>query len=100
GIRAPLVTGFRRVLFRSLPPAVWRAIAIDGERSFTWVSSGPGIRVTAHHSIEPTVDGSKVTLSVKYSGLLAPLLARLTTKVNNKDRKSVVKGRRVNKWGR
>ena len=32
---------------------------------------------TASHSVEPTAAGSHVTLTLAYSGLLGPLLARL-----------------------
>ena len=65
-----------------LPPAFWRVIALDPGRSFTWVSKGPGMIVTARHSVEPTSRGSRATLSIAYGGLLAPLVLWMTRDVN------------------
>jgi hypothetical protein len=59
------------------PPAVWKITAMDAH-SFTWENRGPGIRVIAHHHAEPTAKGSRATLSLRYEGLLAKLLALLT----------------------
>jgi hypothetical protein len=65
-----------------LPPAFWQVKVLDPGRSFTWVSKGPGMIVTARHSVEPTSRGSRATLSIAYDGLLAPLLLWLTRDVN------------------
>lgn len=35
----------------------------------TWVSTGPGIRVVAHHSVEPVGAGSRATLSLELQGV-------------------------------
>jgi hypothetical protein len=59
------------------PPAMWTITAIDSS-SFTWENRAPGIRVIAHHSAEPTPRGSRATLSLRYEGFLAKLLARMT----------------------
>ena len=59
------------------PPAVWKITAMDAN-SFTWENRGPGIRVIAHHYAEPTAKGARATLSLRYEGLLAKLLALLT----------------------
>ena len=83
--KGPFAIGSKVLIYQpKFPPALWRATTLDEGRSFTWVSSGPGIRVTAHHSIEPIAHGCKVTLSVKYDGLFASLLNRLTAKINDK----------------
>jgi len=65
------------------PPALWKITAIDGT-SFTWENRAPGIRVIAHHSAEPTPHGTRATLSVRYEGFLATLLARMTRSITNR----------------
>ncbi len=74
----PLAVG-SRVWIRqpNLPPAAWTVTELENGRGFTWVSGGPGMRVTARHWIDPVASGSRATLSIHYSGLLAPLLAPL-----------------------
>lgn len=80
----PFRVGSRVIISQpKFPPALWKATAIDGRRSFTWVSRGPGILVTANHSIEPAPAGSRVTLSILFEGLLSSWFARLTAKINN-----------------
>jgi uncharacterized protein YndB with AHSA1/START domain len=61
-----------------LPPALWRVTSVEQGRAFTWVSSGPGFRVTGIHALEPLPAGTRVTLAIEIRGLLGPLLARLT----------------------
>jgi hypothetical protein len=59
-----------------LPKAVWEVTDWQG-RSFTWVSSSPGIRSTAVHSVHDDGDGSRLELSLRWSGPLAWLLELL-----------------------
>jgi len=61
-----------------LLPARWQVTEVDEGRSFTWITLGPGIHVTARHSVEGAANSSRVTLSVDFSGPLGPLAARLT----------------------
>ncbi|HZS58867.1 MAG TPA: SRPBCC family protein [Gemmatimonadaceae bacterium] len=73
----PFRVGSRaRVEQSKLKPAVWRVTELD-DTHFTWTTSGPGIRMTARHDIEPTKTGSRVTLSLEFSGLLAWLAVRV-----------------------
>lgn len=65
------------------PPAVWKVTAIDAH-SFTWESRAPGMRVIALHSAEPTAGGARATLSLRYQGWLARLLARMTRGITNR----------------
>jgi uncharacterized membrane protein len=66
-----------------LLPALSRVTELDdAARSFTWVSSAPGMRVTARHGVEPSGAGSRARLSIRYDGLLGPLFARLTRGIN------------------
>jgi hypothetical protein len=78
------VVGSRAVIRQpKFPPALWTITAIDN-RSFTWMNKAPGIKVIAHHSAEPTAGGTRVTLSLRYEGVLAKLLARLTRGITNR----------------
>lgn len=69
-----------RVLIRQpkFPPALWTLTAIEPGRSFTWVSRAPGLRVTAHHEVEPTRGGSRATLSLELQGIFGGVFGRLT----------------------
>ena len=82
----PLRVGTRVVVRQpKLPPAKWRVTELDElHRSFTWVSLGPGVRVIARHSVETLAEGSRATLSLRYSGLLAGLFAYLTRGLNDR----------------
>lgn len=75
----PLDVGTRvRIRQPRLPAAVWRMTAMAPERGFAWVSRAPGVHVTAHHDIEAVGEGSRVTLTLTYAGLLGPLIGRMT----------------------
>ncbi len=75
-----------RVLIRQpkFPPAMWVVTDIQPNRSFTWKSGAPGIYVFAHHSIEPIRSGSRVTLSLRYNGILGGILGRMTAAITNR----------------
>jgi hypothetical protein len=80
----PFALGSRAVIRQpKFPPALWTISAID-DRSFTWENRAPGIKVIAHHYAEPTATGSRATLSLRYEGFLAGLLARLTRGITNR----------------
>jgi len=74
----PFGAGSRALVFQPrLLPAVWRVTVFEADRGFTWVSGGPGIRVTGLHRIEPSPHGCRVTLSVTYEGVMARLVVRM-----------------------
>lgn len=73
-----------RVYQPKLPPADWMVTALDDGRAFTWESRAPGIRVVARHLVEPSAEGSRVTLSIKYSGIVGNLFGRLTASINRR----------------
>src|SRR3954452_4967838 len=57
-----------RVVIRQarFPPAWWKVVILEPGRSFTWVSTAPGMRVIAHHGVESRADGgSRATLSLE-----------------------------------
>jgi hypothetical protein len=60
------------------PPAMWTLSRIEPGRRFEWVNKAPGLKVTGHHSVEPTAMGSRATLALSYEGLFGGLLARMT----------------------
>jgi carbon monoxide dehydrogenase subunit G len=81
----PLAVGSRaRIHQPRLLPATWRIVELAEGRRFTWVTRGPGVRAVAEHSVEPIDRGSRVTLSVRFEGLLASLVARLTRELNRR----------------
>ena len=59
-------------------------MAVDEGRGFTWVSRGPGVRVTARHLVEPTTGGSRATLGLEFGGPLGAFLAWATSGINRR----------------
>lgn len=65
-----------------LPEGVWTVTELTSGTAFTWTSTSPGVRVTASHVVEPSPEGSRLTLAVDLAGRLAPvgwLMTRLLT---------------------
>jgi hypothetical protein len=60
-----------------LPKAVWRVTDWQPGRSFSWVSTSPGIRSTAVHTVHGEGAGSRLDLSLEWSGPLARVLELL-----------------------
>jgi len=80
----PLAIGSRAIIRQpKLPPAKWRVTELDdvGKR-FTWASKGPGVDVIARHWVESYGRSSRATLSLRFSGVLAGLLGRITRGLN------------------
>ena len=81
----PLTVGGRALIRQpKFPPALWTVTAIEPGRSFTWLSRAPGVRVIAHHSAVPTLNGSRATLSLRYEGIFGGLLAWMTEGVTKR----------------
>jgi carbon monoxide dehydrogenase subunit G len=76
----------RRALVRQpkFPPAVWTVSALEPGRSFTWTTTGPAMRVSGHHLVDAVSDGSRVTLALRYEGVVGRLLARLTRRITER----------------
>lgn len=65
----PLAVGSRaRIRQPRLPPAEWRVTELEEGRGFTWVTGGPGAKVSARHWVDPFAGGSRATLSVAFAG--------------------------------
>jgi hypothetical protein len=81
----PFAVGSRVVIRQpKFPPALWRLTAIEPDRSFTWVSVAPGLRVIGHHSVEPRGGGSRPTLSLTLHGIFGGVFGRLTENVTER----------------
>ena len=79
----PMTVGTRAIVRQpKLLPSRWQVTEVLEGRSFTWITLGPGIHVTARHSVEGAAKSSRATLSLDFSGLLGPLAARLTRGLN------------------
>ncbi len=75
----PLRVGSRvRIRQPRLPVAVWTVTALEPARSFTWESAAPGLLSVGRHRVDATGhDTSRVTLSLAWRGLLAPVIRLL-----------------------
>ena len=60
-----------------LPKAVWEVTDWQQGRSFTWVSTSPGIHSKAVHAVRDEGEGSRLDLSLEWAGPLARLLGLL-----------------------
>ncbi|TIC81320.1 polyketide cyclase [Nocardioides sp. GY 10113] len=54
-----------------LPRAVWEVTEWREGRTFTWVSTTPGVRSTATHTVAADGAGSRLELSLEWTGALA-----------------------------
>jgi uncharacterized membrane protein len=72
----PLRVGSRaRIHQPRLPAAVWIVTAFEAGGYFEWQNVRPGLRTVAGHRVETSGgDGTRVTLSLGWSGRLAPLI--------------------------
>lgn len=66
-----------------LRPAIWTVTQLVDGRNFIWESRNPGVRVIGNHMVEPRNGGSRVTLSVRFEGILGGLVGTLLKKLNN-----------------
>jgi uncharacterized membrane protein len=82
----PLRVGSRaKVRQPKLPAATWQVTELVPGRSFTWVATGPGVRTTAGHVVEPTGEVScRVTAWLEQAGALGGLMGRLTKGITDR----------------
>lgn len=60
-----------------LRAATWTVTELEPGHSFTWSSVTPGLRTVAVPQVQSSPGGSTLTLTVRQSGALAPLVAVL-----------------------
>lgn len=81
---APLTVGSRVLIRRpGLKPAIWQVTAFDG-RSFRWTTRSAGVVVTGGHAVTECSYGCEVRISLEFSGLLGPLVARFLRTLNER----------------
>ncbi|MFO7191296.1 MULTISPECIES: SRPBCC family protein [Thermocrispum] len=54
-----------------LPKAVYQITDWEPGKLFTWQSQAPGVVTTASHRVEPTADGTRIVLTLDWTGPLA-----------------------------
>ncbi|MFS8096068.1 SRPBCC family protein [Lentzea alba] len=70
----PLAVGSRtRLQQPKLSPAVYTVTELTEGSSYTWETKSSGVTVVATHEVEPHPEGSRLTLALTVSGLLAGL---------------------------
>ena len=62
-----------------LRPADWEVTTFEPGRTFTWVTRSVSLLATGTHSVEPIAEGTRATLSIRFDGLLAPVITWLTS---------------------
>lgn len=77
---APLALGCRALNHQPwLRPTWWRVTELDeAGKVFVWVGRTPGVRAVGGHSIETIPSGSRVALTLRFSGLPGPLVIALS----------------------
>ena len=80
----PLAVGKRAFIRQpKVPPALWRVTELVEGSHFVWRAGMPGMWTHGFHTVEPVAGGTRATLRLDYRGLLGPLMARLTTPIND-----------------
>ena len=81
----PLGVGSKaRVRQPRLLPAVFDVTRWEPQRGFDWVTRSGGVTAVARHMLEPTAAGTRVRLSVEFTGVLSPLIAWFTGSLTNR----------------
>ncbi len=71
----PFAVGSRvRIRQPRLPTAVWTVTAFEPERYLEWQNASPGLESLAGHRLEGAAGGTRVTLSLRWRGWVAPVL--------------------------
>ena len=84
--RGPFGVGSRaRVRQPRLPTAIWTVSVFEPGRYFEWQAATPGLLSVGGHRVEAAGDrASRVTLSLAWSGPLAPVVRRLFGKLSRR----------------
>jgi uncharacterized membrane protein len=60
------------------PRARWRVTELEQGRSFRWETSYTGVTVIGIHRVDPTDQGSEITLTLRLRGPMAGVVGALT----------------------
>lgn len=63
----------------------WTVSEVDQGRSFSWTNNTRGVHTVGGHIVEPREGGSRVTLILEQSGLMATLLKPLIARVSKRN---------------
>ena len=82
----PLAVGVRaRIKQPRLPPTIWEVTELEPNRAFTWKATVPGVTTIADHRLTAEDPGRvTVTLGIRRSGPLAPLIDLLFGRVTRR----------------
>ncbi len=73
-----------RVKQPKLAPATMTVTHLERDKTFTWMTSAPGLVVTATHTVMPRGKGSHAILSITFDGLVGGLLGRAMKSINER----------------
>ncbi|GAB2531495.1 SRPBCC family protein [Nocardia heshunensis] len=74
----PLAPGSRvRITQPGMPPLVWTVTDFQEGVEFTWAAASAGVRTLARHRLDATPGGTRITLGIEQSGVLAPVVRAL-----------------------
>ena len=84
--REPFGVGSRvRIRQPRFPAAIWTVTALEPGRYFEWRSPAPGLLSVGGHRVDAAGDhASRVTLSLTWSGPLAPVMRLLFGKLSRR----------------
>jgi uncharacterized membrane protein len=81
----PLHVGSEAIIEQPrLPKARWRVTDLDPCRRFTWETSARGLTTVGGHIVDPDGQGSRITLTLRMHGPLAPLLYAITSRLSRR----------------
>lgn len=81
----PLRVGSRaRVKQPGLPNMVWQVTDITEGTEFSWVTRTVGVDATATHRVEETPAGTRLTLTLAWTGIFAGVVAAMAGKQTRK----------------
>jgi uncharacterized membrane protein len=83
--KGPLRIGSEAIIEQPrLPRVRWRVTELEPGHSFTWKTSAPGITTVGGHIVDANGQGSRITLTLRMHGPLAPLLYALTSRLSRR----------------
>ncbi len=81
----PLRVGSEAIIEQPrLPRVRWRVTDLEPGHSFTWKTSARGITTVGGHIVDAKGQGSRITLTLRMHGPLAPLLYALTSRLSRR----------------
>jgi hypothetical protein len=64
---------------------IWTVTSLDEGRSFSWANVTRGVHTVGGHVVDSREGGSRVTLTLEQSGMMATLLRPLIARVSNRN---------------